>query len=56
MTEDERRSVRVQVMLTPAERDQLDRFAEANYWSRSTAAQVLITKGLGGEKKEEDRR
>jgi hypothetical protein len=46
----ERRTVKVSVLLTPTEAQALDTFREANHWTRSTAAQVLITEGLDREK------
>lgn len=58
MAEDDkqqRRSVRVQAMLTEAETAQLDDFAAGNHWTRSTAAQVLITEGLAREDQGDDR-
>jgi hypothetical protein len=43
------RTVRITVNLTPALTAQLDRYAEENRWTRSTAAAVLIERGLPGE-------
>lgn len=40
------RTERVTVNLTAEMAEQLDRFAEQNRWSRSTAAAVLIERGL----------
>jgi hypothetical protein len=51
MAEDtEKRTMKVSVLLTPSEAKALDDFREANHWTRSTAAQVLITEGLEREK------
>jgi len=47
--EDTKRTVKISVMVTPAEAAQLDDFAEANHWTRSTAAQLLLTEGLARE-------
>jgi hypothetical protein len=43
------RTVRITVNLTPALTALLDRYAEENRWTRSTAAAVLIERGLPGE-------
>lgn len=43
------RTERVTVNLTPELAEQLDRFAEQNRWTRSTAAAVLIERGLAEE-------
>jgi predicted transcriptional regulator len=40
------RTERVTVNLTPEVAERLDRFAEQNRWTRSTAAAVLIEEGL----------
>lgn len=44
------RSARITVNLTPEQLEKLDRFAEANHWTRSTAVTVLIERGLAVEK------
>lgn len=43
------RTERITVNLEPELAARLDRFAEANRWTRSTAAAVLIERGLSGE-------
>jgi hypothetical protein len=43
------RTERVTVNLAPEQLAQLDRFAEAHRWTRSTAAAVLIERGLAEE-------
>jgi hypothetical protein len=43
---DAARSERVTVNLTPEQAKSLDRFAEQNRWTRSTAAAILIERGL----------
>ncbi len=40
------RTERITVNLTPALLEKLDRFAERNRWTRSTAVTVLIERGL----------
>ncbi len=40
------RTMRITVNLTPDLLARLDRFAEQNRWTRSTAATVLIEQGL----------
>lgn len=40
------RTERVTVNLTPEVAARLDRLAEQNHWTRSTAAAVLIERGL----------
>lgn len=44
------RTARITVNLTTEQLEQLDRFAEANRWPRSTAVAILIERGLQGEK------
>jgi metal-responsive CopG/Arc/MetJ family transcriptional regulator len=47
---DATRTERITVNLTPELIEQLDRFAEQHRWTRSTAAAILIERGLeGGE-------
>jgi len=46
---DAARSERVTVNLTPEQTQRLDRFAEQNRWTRSTAAAVLIERGLADD-------
>jgi metal-responsive CopG/Arc/MetJ family transcriptional regulator len=43
---DAARTERVTVNLTPEMTERLDRFAERNRWTRSTAAAILIERGL----------
>jgi metal-responsive CopG/Arc/MetJ family transcriptional regulator len=43
------RTERVTVNLTPEQAEELDRFAERNRWTRSTAAAILIERGLAGD-------
>jgi len=43
---DEKRSERFTVSLTPTEMARLDGYASGARWSRSTAAAVLIQRGL----------
>lgn len=40
------RTEKISVNLTPDVAAKLDRFASANHWTRSTAAAVLIERGL----------
>lgn len=44
------RTERVTANLTPELAARVDRFAEQNRWTRSTAIVVLIERGLEGEK------
>lgn len=46
---DAARTERITVNLTPDVLARLDRFAEQNRWTRSTAATVLIERGLTEE-------
>ncbi len=46
---DAARTERVTVNLSPGVAARLDRFAEQNRWTRSTAAAVLIEQGLPEE-------
>jgi hypothetical protein len=46
------RSERVTVNLTPDAAGRLDRFAEENHWTRSTAAAVLIEQIAEGDSDE----
>ena len=50
---DSNRTEKISVNLTPEMAASLDRFAERNHWTRSTAAAVLIERGLAGEDSEE---
>jgi metal-responsive CopG/Arc/MetJ family transcriptional regulator len=43
---EERRSEKISISLTPGVLAQLDGYARAHRWSRSTAAAVLIEEGL----------
>ena len=43
------RTEKISVNLTPDLTAKLDRFAAANHWSRSTAAAILIERGLPDE-------
>lgn len=45
------RSARITVNLKPEQLEELDRFAEANHWTRSTAVTVLIERGLEAEQR-----
>ena len=40
------RTEKISVNLTPEMAARLDRYAESNHWTRSTAAAVLIERGL----------
>lgn len=40
------RTEKISVNLTPEQAARLDRYAASNHWSRSTAAAVLIERGL----------
>jgi len=44
------RTERITVNLTPELAEQLDRLAERNHWTRSTAAAILIERALDSEK------
>lgn len=44
------RTERITVNLTPGLLEKLDRFAERNHWTRSTAVTVLIERGLKDER------
>jgi|HubBroStandDraft_2_1064218.scaffolds.fasta_scaffold01897_15 metal-responsive CopG/Arc/MetJ family transcriptional regulator len=46
---DANRTERITVNLTPEVLARLDRFAEQNRWTRSTAVTVLIERGLGDD-------
>lgn len=46
---DATRTERMTVNLTPELLERLERFAERNRWTRSTAAVILIERGLEGE-------
>jgi hypothetical protein len=41
------RTEKISVNLTPEQVARLDRYAASNHWTRSTAASVLIERGLG---------
>jgi len=43
------RTERITVNLTPRLLEELDQFAERNHWPRSTAASILIERGLEDE-------
>ena len=43
------RTERITVNIEPELAEQLDRFAERNHWTRSTAAAILIQRGLEDE-------
>jgi len=43
---DATRNEKISVNLTPEQVARLDRYAARNHWSRSTAAAVLIERGL----------
>lgn len=43
------RTERITANITPELADRLDRFAEQNRWTRSTAVAVLIERGLEPE-------
>jgi hypothetical protein len=43
------RNEKISVNLTPDQAARLDRYAARNRWSRSTAAAVLIERGLDAE-------
>jgi hypothetical protein len=43
------RNEKISVNLTPDQAARLDRYAERNRWSRSTAAAVLIERGLDAD-------
>lgn len=43
------RTGKISVNLTPELMARLDRFAEQNHWTRSTAAAILIERGLPQE-------
>jgi len=45
------RTEKISVNLTPEQVAALDRFAAENHWSRSTAAAVLIERGLTDDQK-----
>lgn len=51
----ETRTEKISVNLTPAVLDRLDRFARSQVWPRSTAAAVLIERGLDQEETPEGR-
>jgi len=55
MTE-ENRTGKVSVMLTPAVLRKLDAYAAEHRWSRSTAAAVLIEKGLAADQRGKEAR
>ena len=40
------RNEKISVNLTPDQVERLDRYAGRNHWSRSTAAAILIERGL----------
>ena len=46
---DATRNEKISVNLTPELAARLDRYAERNHWSRSTAAAVLIERGLNAD-------
>jgi hypothetical protein len=46
---DATRKEKISVNLTPELADRLDHYAERNHWTRSTAAAVLIERGLATE-------
>jgi len=43
------RNEKISVNLTPDQAARLDRYAAQNHWSRSTAAAVLIMRGLDAD-------
>jgi predicted transcriptional regulator len=47
------RTEKISVNLTPDLAARLDQFAAANHWTRSTAAVVLIERGLTNERQED---
>jgi hypothetical protein len=54
MTEPETRTGRISVNLTPSVMERLDRYRFDRRWSRSTAAAVLIERGLDREEHNHD--
>lgn len=50
MTEPQTRTERMSVNLTPSVMERLDRYRFDRRWTRSTAAAVLIERGLDQEK------
>jgi hypothetical protein len=48
---DATRTEKISVNLTPELTAKLDQFAAANHWSRSTAAAVLIERGLTADQR-----
>ena len=53
---DAHRSERISVSLTPDLAARLDRFAAENHWTRSTAAAVLIERGVADDREQEVQR
>jgi hypothetical protein len=43
------RTEKISVNLTPDQAARLDRYAERNHWTRSTAAAVLLERGLDAD-------
>jgi hypothetical protein len=50
--EEEKRSEKISTMLTPTAVERLDAYAKQGHWTRSTAAAVLIERGLAATKEE----
>jgi metal-responsive CopG/Arc/MetJ family transcriptional regulator len=51
---DETRTRRFSISLPPTLADRLDRYAEDHRWSRSTAIEVLVEKGLDKQEGDDD--
>jgi hypothetical protein len=50
----EKRTVKISIVLTPSVAARLDDYAQQSRWSRSTAATVLIESGLTAAEKNEN--
>lgn len=53
---DAQRTEKISVNLTPETAARLNRFAAENHWTRSTAAAVLIERGLADDARTEVRK
>lgn len=53
---EETRTEKISVNLTPSVLARLDRFADAHVWPRSTAAAVLIERGLDAKEQDQEER